>query len=129
MHSAMIAVFLVLGLSFQQAHADETKKSKLNTQLYEQDAGNSVSGKVKVIREVQDETEVFIDSSKGSQGPYTLSSSAKDRGTLMSRLQKSAKPGGPSVTLQFDDQQRILSVEVSEQKAPAKSSNFDQWHM
>lgn len=88
-------------------------QSKLNTNLFEkQEADTSLSGKIKAIREVQEETEVFIEA-KGNSGPYVLPQGLKDRAKMLKALQKSQKPGGPSVTISIDDQQRIKSVEES----------------
>lgn len=105
------------------AFAEGTKKSKLNTNLYEQDAKDStVSGKVKAVREVQGDTEVFIDNPKGNSGPYTLPENIKDRANLLKILNASQKPGGGSVTMSIDDQQRIKSVESSGGSAKSSSS-------
>ncbi len=105
------------------AFAEGPKKNKLNTNLYEQDAKDStVSGKVKTVREVQGDTEVFIDNPKGNSGPYTLPENIKDRAKLLNILQASQKTGGGSVTMGIDEQQRIKSVESSGGSAKSSSS-------
>src|SRR5207253_7500499 len=92
-------------------------KSKLNTNLFEKpESEASVNGKVKAIREVQEETEVFIET-KGNGGPFVLPQGMKDRAKALKALQKSLKVGGPAVTISIDDQQRIKSVEESESSA------------
>jgi hypothetical protein len=95
--------------------ASETKsKSKVNTQLYEQDSETTVTGKVKVVRTIQEETEVFLDGVKGGggSGPYVLPAGIKNRAGLLKILQNSQKTGGRAVTIGVDDQQRIKSVEM-----------------
>jgi hypothetical protein len=107
--------------AFAEGPTPTKQKSKLNTNLYEQDSKDStVSGKVKAVREVQGDTEVFLDNPKGNSGPYTLPENIKDRANLLKILQASQKPGGGSVTMSIDDQQRIKSVESS--GGSAKSS-------
>lgn len=115
MDKGMVCLFVVLAsFASPSAYAASPKAKKLNTQLYEQDsAGTSASGKVKVVREVQEETEVFLDVKSGSSGPFILPQSAKNRAALMKMLTSSQKAGGSPVTLQLDDQQRILNVEES----------------
>ena len=90
------------------------KKSKASTQLFEQETeGSSVSGKVKVVREIQEETEVFIDNPQGSSGPFVLPAAIKDRAKLMKILNSSQKHGGDTVVINIDAQQRITGVEAS----------------
>jgi len=89
-------------------------KSKLNTNLYEQENSEStISGKVKTVREVQGDTEVFIDNPKGNSGPYVLPQNFRNRAKALKSLQNSQKPSGGTVTISIDDQQRIKSVEES----------------
>lgn len=109
---------LVTPLPLLATQGAKKNKSKINTQLFEQeDESSSHSGKVKVIREIQGETEVFIDNPKGSSGPFVLPTNIKDRAALLSILHKSQKAGGRAVILKVDGQQRITSVDES--KAPA----------
>lgn len=108
---AVLAFALVL-----PAHADDAKKkkSRLNTNLYEQEASNaSISGKVKAVREIQGDTEVFIDNPKGNSGPYVLPTNIANRARLLKALHNSQKPGGGTVTISIDSQDRIKSVEES----------------
>ena len=103
------------------AFSAEKKKSKMNTQLFEQEGeATSVSGKVKVVREIQEETEVFIDNPKGSSGPFVLPTNIKNRAKLTKLLNASQKPGGPSVVLNIDAQQRITHVESSDAEESPK---------
>lgn len=118
-------VYLAALLAFSfilPAQAQNTKKSKLNTNLYEQEnKDSSVSGKVKVVREVQGDTEVFLETS-GNSGPFTLPENIKNRAGLIKILKDSQKTGGHPVTLSIDEQQRIKSVESSGGSAKASSS-------
>lgn len=91
------------------------KKGKFNTQLFENEgAGTTLTGKVKVVREIREETEVFLDNPKGPSGPYVLPQNIKNRAALLKILHNSQKPGGSSVTISIDEQQVIKSVEESE---------------
>jgi len=115
--------FLFVAGSFLLAAPSESlaqppKKGKLNTNLYESESSDtSITGKVKAVREVQEEIEVFIDNPKGNSGPYVLPQNIKNRAGLLKTLNKSQKPGGPAVTISIDEQQRIKSVEESEASA------------
>jgi len=117
MHTWFLVISLLLAgpLTLTQSSAAETKKkTKINTQLFEQEGeATSVSGKVKVVREIQEETEVFIDNPKGSSGPFVLPANIANRAGLLKILNKSQKPGGPPVVLSVDGQQRITNVEAS----------------
>jgi hypothetical protein len=114
---AILVLFILLismipAVQAEEAKTSTAKKSKINTELFDQDAeAGTASGKVKAIREVQEETEVFIDNPKGSSGPYVLPTNFKNRAGAMKILNKSQKPGGPPVTLTYDGQQKIRSVE------------------
>jgi hypothetical protein len=121
--------FLVLlfGLSLSGINAAGEAKSatpkpaakKINSHLYEADDQGSISGKVKVLREIQEETEVFLDASKGSAGPYVLPQGLKNRAAALKSLRKSERPGGPTVTITVDEQQRITSVQENESSTTA----------
>lgn len=124
MRAFIMATVLVLSLPLI-AGAQNTKKGKFNTNLFEKEnSATSVSGKVKAVREIQEETEVFIDNSKGNSGPYILPQNIKNRATLIKILNKSQKPGGPSVTISIDDQDRIKSVEENESSAQSVDWNL-----
>lgn len=123
--SALLAMTLTTAMALP-AWPQDTKKAKLNTNLYEQDSGEqSISGKVKAVREVQGDTEVFIDNPKGNSGPFTLPENIKDRAKLLKSLQNSQKPSGHSVTISIDSQDRIKSVEES--AGSAKSSSIPEF--
>lgn len=120
-----VVVAALLAFSFAlPAFAEGPKKSKLNTNLYEQDnKDTSAGGKVKVVREVQGDTEVFLEGN-GNTGPFTLPENIKNRANLIKILKDSQKPGGGSVTLSIDDQQRIKSVESSGGSAKSAIPEF-----
>lgn len=97
------------------------KKNRLNTNLYEQESTeSSISGKVKTVREIQGETEVFLDNSQGKGGPFVLPQNIPSRAKLLNTLKKSQKAGGPAVTLRVDEQQIIKSLEESENSVQAQ---------
>jgi hypothetical protein len=120
-----IALLLSLSASAQESKPASKKNPKANTQLFEQEGDTHVTGKVKVVREIQEETEIFLDNAKGSSGPFVLPVNVKNRAGLLKILLKSQKTGGPSVTLDVDDQQRIKSVEES----AASSSSKPNWEL
>lgn len=121
--SVLFASLLAFSLALP-ASAQSSKKSKLNTNLYEQDnKDTSASGKVKVVREVQGDTEVFLEGN-GNTGPFTLPENIKNRANLIKILKDSQKTGGGTVTLSIDDQQRIKSVESSGGSAKSSIPEF-----
>lgn len=85
----------------------------------------SFVSKVKVVRTVQGETEIFFESNKAT-GAYLLPSSLKDFATLKDHLETSRKPGGPEVKVTADDEKRIKTVEILEHK-PSPSSKEVDW--
>ncbi|MGE5084805.1 MAG: hypothetical protein ACM3MG_00790 [Bacillota bacterium] len=107
-------------LSYAQTNS---KPKKLNTQLYEQepeeDKEQSFSAKVRVVREVSDEVEVFFESDS-AKGAYTLPHSTPNYATVLKDLEKSRAPHGPQVTVKADSEKRIKSVTI--QEVPAKKS-------
>lgn len=126
--NSVLALFVVgFTLAFGPATGlgGPAKSKKLNTNLYEQDSGSSVSGKVKAVREIQEETEVFLDAKSGGGGPYVLPQGVKNRAAILKTLTRSQKPGGPSVKLEIDDQQRIKGVEELEESST--DSSGDKW--
>ncbi len=82
-------------------------KSQFNSQVYEQsDSTESFSAVVKVVREVQGETEVFF---QGHQGYYVLGNPS-----LQERLVKSQQKSRP-VSVQVDvNARKILNVEFKD---------------
>ncbi|MES3039336.1 MAG: hypothetical protein V4736_15615 [Bdellovibrionota bacterium] len=94
------------------------KKPSKNIYERENDS-KSFTAKVRVIREIQGETEVFFESSTAS-GTYYLPAAAKDYGLMKNRLRKSLAPQGPKVQVTADESDKINSVEIEE--APAKTT-------
>ena len=82
-------------------------KSKFNAQIYEQEKETeSFSAVVKVVREVQGETEVFFE---GRQGFYGLSSDAQQDAIVKSQTKK--RP----IHVEVDrNSRRILKVEFQD---------------
>ena len=86
------------------------------------------SAKVKVIREISEDTEVFFDNPQ-AKGAYTLQQNS-NFGSNLTKLQKSMKSRGPRVTISADDNNYITSVEIDEssyddQRQPASQNNED----
>lgn len=84
----------------------------------------SFVAKVKVVRTIQGETEIFFESNKVT-GAYLLPNSLKDYATLKDHLETSRKPGGPEVKVSADDEKRIKTVEILENKPPSSSQEVD----
>ncbi|MBL7671595.1 MAG: hypothetical protein JNM39_14010 [Bdellovibrionaceae bacterium] len=84
----------------------------------------SFVAKVKVVRTIQGETEIFFESNKVT-GAYLLANSLKDYATLKDHLETSRKPGGPEVKVTADDEKRIKTVEILENKPPSSSQEVD----
>jgi len=109
---SIFALLLVFGGPLQA----QKKKSSLNTNIYEADSSQiSVSAKVKIVRDLSGETEVFFEGKHS--GPFILPSSLPSYGLLKGRLQKSQKTGGPPVSVVIEND-RIKSVEIPEGGTP-----------
>lgn len=87
--------------------------------VYDGEAATSFTAKVKALRDLRGETEVFFEHPR-YKSPYSLPAGAR-QGEFMKWLERSAKPGGPQVKIQVDDQDRITSVEMAD--GDAKSSS------
>lgn len=105
----MISLILVLFL------APNAQAQKVSTDIYEQDAAESgvksMTGKVRVVREVSDEVEVFFEGDK-IKGAYTLPRGLQHYGTMLKSLEESKKANGPQVTITADEDKRIKTVEL-----------------
>lgn len=133
----MLSFILVL---FLTPNAQAQNKGGPSTDIYEQDAGEtglkSVTGKVRVVREVSDDVEVFFEGDK-IKGAYTLPRGLQHYGTMLKSLEESKKANGPQVTITADDDKRIKTVELKGGGAatpgdykfpsdPNKKWNFDE---
>ncbi|MEK6773250.1 MAG: hypothetical protein AABY64_04870 [Bdellovibrionota bacterium] len=99
-------------------------KPKLNTQVFETDTDDqSFSAKVKIVRDINSETEVFFEDKK-HPGPYILSETLPSYGLFKARLEKSKKATGPLVKVMLDND-RIKSVEIDENSQPSSPSEKD----
>lgn len=107
----MLSLILVL---FLAPNAEAQNKGR-STDIYEQDASESttksVTGKVRVVREVSDEVEVFFEGDK-IPGAYTLPRGLQNYGTMLKALEDSKKANGPAVTITADEDKRIKTVEL-----------------
>lgn len=118
-----IAFFLVL------FHLPVNAENSGSSQFFEKDSDEKqFSAKVKVIREISEDTEVFFDNPQ-AKGAYTLQQNS-NFGSNLTKLQKSMKSRGPRVTISADDNNYITSVEIDEssyddQRQPASQNNED----
>jgi hypothetical protein len=107
----MLGLILVL---FLTPNAEAQTKAR-GTDIYEQEAGESttksVTGKIRVVREVSDEVEVFFEGDK-IPGAYTLPRGLQHYGTMLKALEESKKANGPAVTVTADEDKRIKTVEL-----------------
>lgn len=118
----MLSFILMLAMAGNAQAQNPPKAKKMNTSIYEQEAEEekteSFSAKVRVVREISEEVEVFFEGDK-AKGAYTLPRSLPQYGAILKTLEKSRKPGGPPVQVSADGDKRIKSVEAS---AAAKST-------
>lgn len=109
----MLSLILVHLLVF--APNAEAQKKGHSTDIYEQDGAEnttkSVTGKIRVVREVSDEVEVFFEGDK-IPGAYTLPRGLQHYGTMLKALEDSKKANGPAVTITADEDKRIKTVEL-----------------
>jgi hypothetical protein len=110
----LIASLLVSSASYAEAptaksrfdiYADEEAPEKAKDQRF--------SAKVRVVREIYDEVEVFFEGAK-IKGAYTLPRSTPNYGAALKHLESSRKPGGPSVSVTADEDKRIKAVEIEQ---------------
>ncbi|MNK12022.1 hypothetical protein D3C87_300780 [compost metagenome] len=121
----MWSLILILFLHCDvQAQAPKSP-SKLNTNLYEQEPeeekSSSFTSKVRVVRDISDDVEVFFESDKAS-GAYTLPRAAQNYSKMFKDLEKSKAPGGPAVSVTADSEKRIKSVEIQSGGASGSSN-------
>ncbi len=108
MKPLFISISLMMGFFHFTALAEGTKKtapkSQFNTQVYEQEqSSKSFSAVVKVLREVQGETQVFFE---GQQGFFSLGNDSLQEKLVKSQKEKKA------VSVEVDmAARRILKVE------------------
>lgn len=111
------------------------KSAPMNTSLFESDneeepaaesKTKSLSAKVKVVREDSDGVEVFFEGDQ-HRGAYYLLRSLKGYATHLKALEDSKKPQGPAVSVSFDAERRIKSVEKkkSQELDPNKQWDFN----
>ncbi len=122
-HSTKLIILALLLTQPTEAQPPKAK-SKLNTQIFEAESDQqSFSGKVRIIRDIATETEVFFEDKKNS-GPFVLPETLPSYGLYKARLEKSRKPGGPLVKVVIDND-RIKSVEIDENKDRSPSGEKD----
>ncbi len=108
----------------------QAQTSKINTNLYEQEAepekesNKSFTAKVKVVREESDGVEVFFEGDK-QKGAYSLNRSVEHYGKLLKILEDSKKPKGPVVSVTADGEKRIKKVEKA--AAPGGADPGKSW--
>ncbi|WP_413293309.1 hypothetical protein ACLSU7_18160 [Bdellovibrio sp. HCB185ZH] len=123
---SLLLLFSLANPSFAQS-----KIKKPNTHIYEaepsEEKPKSFSAKVRVVRDISDEVEVFFDSDE-ARGAYTLPRKISGYATVLKTLQDSEKPGGPPVAVTADSEKRILSVEKGASSSGSgykKKSQYD----
>ncbi|WP_413582038.1 hypothetical protein [Bdellovibrio sp. HCB288] len=120
----MLSLIILLFLS-DPGHA---QSKKVNTRIYESEAtqekSESFTAKVRVVRDISDEVEVFFDSDK-ARGAYTLPRRIPSYATVLKQLQDSGEPGGSPVSVTADSEKRILSVEKSSSSGFKKKHEYD----
>ncbi|MNL12343.1 hypothetical protein D3C87_1332090 [compost metagenome] len=117
----MLELLFVMLMS-DSSHAQS--KGKLNTSLYEAEEGaeKSFTAKVRVVRDISDEVEVFFDSPKAT-GAYTLPRSAAGYAQMLKDLEASKKPKGPAVSITADEDKRIKTVQINKSAEPERDPN------
>ncbi len=121
----LIATLLLLNPSF----ADGTSsKSRLDMYINNDDTsgtaskGESFTAKVRVVRDLSGDTEVFFEGAK-AKGAYTLPQTTKGYAGFLQSLEASRKPSGAAVSVTADAEKRITSVELQKQAATETKGN------
>ena len=124
----IITALCLAVLMSQPAFSQTGSSRKLNTHLYEQDSDGdkdkSFTAKVRVVREISDEIEVFFESDD-AKGAYSLPKSTHDYATVLKKLEKSRAPHGPPVTVSADADKRIKSVQIQEAPTDKSGKPYD----
>jgi hypothetical protein len=106
-------LFIVASLLISSLCIALPPKSKAPIQVFEkEDSEETFTAKVSVVREIQEEIEVFFEGNK--KGPYILPD-GPHHGLYMQRLEKSKKSSGPMVKVTIDND-RLQSVDIVEKK-------------
>ena len=124
----LLTIFWAFSMGMALAQAEGTApptiatpvKKNYNANIYEKESAGGLSAKVKTTKTSREDTLVYFEGLKKS-GPYVLSSTVKNYTKLKNRLVKSSESGGPKVSVTLDDQDNILTVEVSEETETADS--------
>lgn len=95
----------------------------LSTSLYENEGEKiqSFTSKVRVVREISEEVEVFFESNE-AKGAYILPKSIKSFGTVLKTLQQSQKRDGSAVSVTVDAETKVIK---SVEKGSEKSEKYD----
>ncbi len=103
-----LILVLIMGGNAQAQRSGHATNTNIYEQEKEPESTQSFSAKVRVVREISEEVEVFFEGDK-QKGAYTLPHSLQSFGTLLKVLEKSKKDGSP-VTVVADSEKRIKSV-------------------
>ncbi len=118
----LLTIIWVLSINTGIAWAEEVSaptpttpvKKNYNANIYEKENAGGLSAKVKTTKTSREDTLVYFEGLKKS-GPYVLSSTVKNYTKLRNRLVKSSEAEGSKVSVTLDDQDNILTVEISEE--------------
>lgn len=116
----LIATLLLLNPSFADGGAGS--KSRLDMYIQGDDSsaapvkGESFTAKVRVVRDLSGDTEVFFEGAK-AKGAYTLPQTTKGYAGFLQSLEASRKPSGAAVSVTADNEKRITSVELQKSAA------------
>lgn len=124
----LLTIFWAFSVSLGIAQAEDAApspattpvKKNYNANIYEKENTGGLTAKVKSTKTSREDTLVYFDGLKKS-GPYVLSSTVKNYTKLKNRLVKSSESGGAKVSVTLDDQDNILTVEISEDTDSTKS--------
>lgn len=83
-----------------------------------------ITAKVRVVREDYDGVEVFFEGEK-NRGTYFLHRAVERYATHLKSLESSKKPQGPWVTVEFDKNKHIKSVELVPINKPDPNKTWD----
>lgn len=122
----LIATLLLLNPSF--ANDGTSSKSRLDMYIDNSDdaaapvKGESFTAKVRVVRDLSGDTEVFFEGAK-AKGAYTLPQTTKGYAGFLQQLEASRKPSGGAVSVKADPDKRITSVELQKREAAEVKGN------
>ena len=125
MFHIILTLALIGGTPAKAQEAQAAKPKKNSTDIYEKEEDKadtkSFTAKVRIVRDISDDIEVFFEGNKAT-GAYSLSRNSANFAAMLKALEASKEPKGAAVTVTADSDKNIKTVEINK-----SSSNPGGW--